>query len=85
MQQRSSRRDRGVHVPAGTKLQLSYHNHSMFYPINIWLSYIGGYTDLMPGAIWDDQYQHCGGPMPYEAYADISTACSSFHLKIHCK
>lgn len=71
-------------VPAGQKLKLSYHNHSQDYPITVWMMYGGGYTDLAPGGTWNEQYEHCFGPSASEGYADISTACSNFRLKIHC-
>ena len=71
-------------VPAGQKLKLSYHNHSMDYPITIDMMYGGGYTDLAPGGTWNETYEHCFGPIPSEGYADITTACSNFKLKIHC-
>lgn len=71
-------------VPAGQKLKLSYHNHSVDYPVDVWLQYGGGFLDLQQGMIWNDNYEHCFGPVASENYADITTACSSFKLKIHC-
>lgn len=71
-------------VPAGQKLKLSYHNHSQDYPVDVWMMYGGGYLDLAPGGTWNETYEHCFGPSPSEGYADISTACSQFRLKIHC-
>ena len=71
-------------VPAGQRLKLSYHNHSQDYPITVWMMYGGGFTDLPPGGTWNEQYTHCFGPAPSEGYADISTGCSMFRLKIHC-
>jgi hypothetical protein len=71
-------------VPAGQKLKLSYHNHSVDYPVDVWMMYGGGYTDLQPGATWNEQYEHCFGPQPSTGYADISTACSEYRLYIHC-
>lgn len=71
-------------VPAGQKLKLSYHNHSQDYPVTVWMMYGGGYTDLAPGGTWNETYEHCFGPVPSEGYADISTACSMYRLKIHC-
>jgi len=71
-------------VPAGQRLKLSYHNHSVNYPVDVWKSYGGGFLDLQPGMIWNEQYEHCFGPNPEEPYADISTACSQFRLHIHC-
>ena len=54
------------------------------YPVDVWMMYGGGYTDLAPGGTWNETYEHCFGPSPSEGYADISTACSNFRLKIHC-
>ena len=71
-------------VEPGQKLKLEYHNHSVDYPIDVWMHYNGGYTDLEPGGTWPETYEHCFGPNPSEGYADISTACSMFHLPIHC-
>lgn len=71
-------------VPAGQKLKLSYHNHSQDFPVTVWMMYGGGYTDLPPGGTWNETYEHCFGPISSEGYADISTACSDFRLKIHC-
>ncbi len=71
-------------VPAGQKLKLSYHNHSMDYAVDVWLQYGGGFLDLQQGMTWNDNYEHCFGPAPSENYADITTACSNYKLKIHC-
>ncbi|MBL9107320.1 MAG: hypothetical protein JNL82_40900 [Myxococcales bacterium] len=71
-------------VQPGQQLKLEYHNHSADYPVDVWMHYNGGFTDLEPGGTWKEQYEHCFGPAPSEGYADISTACSEFHLPIHC-
>lgn len=57
---------------------------SQWYEVDVWLSYGGGYLDLATGGVWDDSFEHCTGPGSYDAYADISTACSSYRLYIHC-
>ena len=78
-------------VDAGQTLQLSYHNHSVDYAADVWLSYGGGFLDLPTGATWDDQFTFCSGPSAYTAYADISIAggpsqaCPGFRLYIHCQ
>lgn len=72
-------------VPAGETLQLTYHNHSNDYAVDVWKSYGGGYLDLMPGASWNETYEHCFGPSPTTEYADISTACSNFRLYVYCQ
>ncbi len=72
-------------VPAGETLQLTYHNHSTDYAVNVWKSYGGGYLDLAPGDSWNETYEHCFGPSPATEYADISTACSSFRLYVNCQ
>ncbi|MFN3200429.1 MAG: hypothetical protein ACE366_18670 [Bradymonadia bacterium] len=71
-------------VPRGQRLSLTYNNHSVDYPVDVWLSYGGGFLDLPTGDAWDDRFEHCGTPRPYQAAADISTACSSFRLIINC-
>ena len=71
-------------VEPGQKLKVEYHNHSVDYPIDIWMQYNGGFLDLEPGGTWKEQYEHCFGPNPSEGWADISTACSEYHLPIHC-
>lgn len=71
-------------VPAGQKLRLDYHNHSKDYPVDVWMQYNGGFTDLAPGATWSEKYEHCFGPAPSEGWAEISTACSMVVVPIHC-
>ena len=71
-------------VQPGQKLRLDYHNHSVDYPVDVWMHYNGGYTDLQPGATWMEKYEHCFGPAPSEGWAKISTACSEYVLPIHC-
>lgn len=71
-------------VQPGHTLQLSYHNHSDDYAVDVWKSYGGGYLDLATGGTWNEQYVHCTLQSTYTEYADISTACSSFRLYINC-
>jgi len=71
-------------VPRGVTLKLTYYNRSRYYPVEVWMSYGGGFTDLMPGMNWPEKFEHCRFPRPYSAYADISTACSSYRLMINC-
>ena len=71
-------------VPAGQKLKLSYHNHSASIPIDVWMHYNGGYTDLQPGGVWNEQYEHCFGPNPSEGYAEITACNKTITLPIHC-
>ena len=76
-----------VDVPPGvTSLNLTYYNRSRDYAVDVWMSYGGGYKDLMTGASWAERFEHCRlGRRPYAEYADISTACSSWRLMINCK
>lgn len=76
---------REVSVPPGQTLYLDWHNHSRDYPVDVWMSYGGGYTDLAPGATWDEPIGHCSTPFVGDEYADISTACSEFRFLIHCR
>jgi hypothetical protein len=71
-------------VQPGQKLRLDYHNHSADYPVDVWMHYNGGFTDLQPGATWMEKYEHCFGPDPSEGWAEISTACSQVVLPITC-
>ena len=71
-------------VPGGMSLKLTYHNRSRDYPVDVWLSYGGGFLDLRPGMTWADRFEFCRGVRPYSAYADISTACSRYRLMINC-
>jgi cysteine-rich repeat protein len=73
-----------VSVPPGGTAVLSYHNNSVDYAVDVWLSYGGGYLDLATGDTWNDPFEWCTGSSVYTAYADISTACSSHRLLIHC-
>lgn len=78
-------------VAAGQTLQLTYHNHSVDYDADVWLSYGGGYLGLITGGTWADQFTFCTSPNPYTAYADISiaggggSACPGYRLLIHCQ
>ncbi len=71
-------------VPRGTFLKLTYYNRSRDYPVDVWLSYGGGYLDLKTGTSWADRFEFCRGTRPYSAYADISTACSRYRLMFNC-
>jgi hypothetical protein len=75
-----------LRVPPGQFVVLSWHNRSVDYPVDVWLSYGGGFLDLEPGTSWDDRFEFCrGGQRPYDAGADVSTACSDFRFVIHCE
>lgn len=71
-------------VPRGTFLKLTYYNRSRDYPVDVWMSYGGGFTDLPTGGSWPERFEHCRNPRPYSSYADISTACSRYRLMINC-
>ncbi len=83
-----------VEVPPGQTVSFTYHNHSSDYAADVWLSYIGGYTDLQQGATWDDSFEHCASAgRPYDQYADISIAgfdrqdpnCPGHRMDIVCQ
>lgn len=76
---------REITIPADQTAYFDWHNHSRDYPVDVWMSYGGGYTDLATGATWDEPIGHCGTPFVGDEYADISTACSSFRFLIHCR
>lgn len=71
-------------VPAGQTAFIDWHNHSRDYPVDVWMSYGGGYLDLAPGDTWDERFEHCATPLPHTEYADIDTACSGHRFLIHC-
>lgn len=75
---------KSIDVPRGTTLKLTFNNRSRDYEVTVWMSYGGGYTDLATGGSWPDPIEHCRLPRPYNEYADISTACSSYRMLIHC-
>jgi hypothetical protein len=61
-----------------------WRNRSRSYPVDVWMSYGGGFTDLAPGATWDEPIGHCLGPAARTEHADISTACAEHRFEIHC-
>lgn len=74
-----------VEVARGRTVTLTYLNRSRDYPVDVWLSYGGGFLDLPIGQSWPDRFVHCTGPRrPRQAWADISTACSEHRLVISC-
>lgn len=73
-----------ITVPAGQTAYFDWHNHSRDYPVDVWMSYGGGFLDLRPGMTWDEPIGHCGTPRPHTEWADIDTACSGHRFLIHC-
>jgi hypothetical protein len=73
-----------ITIPADQIAYFCWRNRSADYPVDVWLSYGGGYTDLAPGATWNEPPGHCLGPTAHDEYADVSTACSDFRFLIHC-
>ncbi len=77
-------------VPAGETLSLTWHNNSVDYEADVWLSYGGGYLEPARGGIWADPFEFCSGPGVYEAGADVGPAgvpdsvCAHFYVQIHC-
>ena len=39
-------------------------------PVDVWMSYNGGFTDLAAGSRWAEPIPHCGRVNPYTAWAD---------------
>jgi len=74
-------------VPKGQKARFEWHNHSRDYPVTVWQSYIGGYTDLPPGQTWFEIFEWCANVNPYTGYSDISTVevCPEHRFYIHCQ
>ncbi|MDQ3031594.1 MAG: hypothetical protein M3Y87_04195 [Myxococcota bacterium] len=73
-----------ITIPAGQTAYFCWRNRSSDYAVDVWLSYGGGYTDLAPGATWNEPVGHCLGPTARTEYADISTACSEHRFLIRC-
>lgn len=80
-----------ITVPVDETVTLSYHNHSVDYLADVWMSYGGGFLELELGATWDDQFEWCTGPNPSTGWADISiagggnNACPKHRMYIHCE
>ncbi|MEZ4470450.1 MAG: hypothetical protein R3F60_06535 [bacterium] len=73
-------------VAPGRTVSFTYRNRSVDYPVDVWLSYGGGFLDLETGTQWADRFVHCtGARRPYQAAADISTACSEHRFIIDCQ
>ncbi len=78
-------------VPADETLQITYHNNSVDYDADVWLSYGGGYLGLVTGGTWEDPFTWCAGPEPYTGGADIDIAggggnsCPGVTVLIHCE
>ena len=75
-----------LNVPRGQTVKFSWHNHSQFYAVDVWQSYIGGFTDLGPQMTWNEQFEWCFNVNPYVGYSDISSApgCPEHRFFITC-
>jgi len=74
-----------ITIPPDQTAYFDWHNHSVDYPVTVWMRYGGGFTDLPTGATWDEPVSHCATPLVHDEYADISTACASVRFVIHCQ
>ncbi|MEZ4382018.1 MAG: hypothetical protein R3A79_11775 [Nannocystaceae bacterium] len=80
-----------ITVPVDEIAKLSYHNHSVDYLADVWMSYGGGFLDLELGATWDEKFEWCAGPNPSTGWADISiagggnNACPKHRMYIYCE
>ena len=72
-------------VHADQTLFVDWQNASPSFPVDVWMSYNGGFTDLQPGSTWNEPIEHCTNINPHLEYADITTACSSFRVNITCE
>lgn len=71
--------------PRGVRPRFAWHNHSVDYPVDVWMSYGGGFLDLGTGAAWNEPIDHCLGPNAHDEWADISAGgCAEFRFLIHC-
>jgi hypothetical protein len=79
-----------VSAPLNSQLMLEFHNLSVDYAADVWSSRTYGYLGLVTAGVWDDPIPHCGGPMPYVEYFDVSIAggptdgCPSYRFNISC-
>jgi hypothetical protein len=73
-----------ITIPADQTAYFDWHNHSVDYPVDVWMSYGGGYLELETGSTWDEPIGHCATPLAHDEFADISTACSEHRFLIHC-
>lgn len=71
--------------PRGVRPRFAWHNHSVDYPVDVWMSYGGGFLDLGTGATWNEPIDHRLGPNAHDEWADISAGgCAEFRFLIHC-
>jgi hypothetical protein len=71
--------------PRGVRPRFAWHNHSVDYPVDVWMSYGGGFLDLGTGATWNEPIDHCLGPNAHDEWADISAGgCAEYRFLIHC-
>lgn len=80
-----------VTVPVMSRAMFAFHNHSVDYHADVWMSYGGGFLDLGLGATWNDPIGHCNTPTVHDEYADINiaggptSACPGVRFMIHCR
>lgn len=82
-----------VIIPQGQTVLFTYHNHSVDYEADVWMSYGGGYIGLAQGGTWTDPIERCSELFPYTAYADVSINglgvndpyCPGKRMTIHCE
>jgi hypothetical protein len=82
-----------ITVSVGQSVLLTYHNHSVDYDADVWMSYGGGYIGLPPSSSWADPIERCADVGAYTAYADVSISglgvndpyCPGKRMLIHCE
>lgn len=80
-----------VTVPPDVDAYFVFHNHSVDYAADVWMSYGGGFLDLAPGQSWADPIRHCLGPNAHQEYGDISIAgggsgaCPGVRFLVNCQ
>lgn len=82
-----------VTIPREQSVLFTYHNHSVDYEADVWMSYGGGYLGLVPGGTWADPIERCTELFTYTAHADVSIRglglndpyCPGQRMTIHCE
>jgi hypothetical protein len=79
-----------ITVPPGGSVNIAWHNHSIDYEADVWMSYGGGYLELARGGTWNETFNWCAGVAVFTGTADIGPAgvsnsvCPHVYFPIRC-